>query len=127
MDYDPLRIEQYQTQTISTILAIDAHTFTSDIYLNFQPDQIILKSIHTADASTIGDTLSILESTIVDGRTMCAISAAFRDVIYNIPFKNTRMLNGTHTFSLKNANGDAITHNRAIPISITMIYIKYRE
>lgn len=126
MDFDPRRVEQFQAITFSHILGIDEYTFNKDLYLMFNPDQIILKSISTADGSTAGDILSVLESTIVEPQIMCSFSAAFRDIIFDIPFKNTKMINGTHSFTLRNCVGLPITHNRAIPISITFIFIKYK-
>jgi hypothetical protein len=102
-------IEHYTTQTFSGSMAAGDNEFQSDVYVSFQPDAIILKHFtfsNASDPATYEVDIGLTTSTMTNPPTMCTflpIGVGLQTV--DVLFKNSRAINGTHTFGIKSSTG----------------------
>lgn len=131
----PPEIEVFKTTTIYGALGNGVTAFTYDVYIDFIPDEIVLKYISRYDndehtTPNNGDPMILLRSSLVDGEILASIprSVAFHES-YNIPFPNKKAIRGTYNFILTDIDNDAPSNAVTFDtqITCTLLFIKYKK
>lgn len=130
-------IENFRTLTISNRYQIgDGNQLDQPINIEFVVDEIVLKSVSVYDTDTTDPAgrskLFSIKCNLINENDgiICVFplpDQAFHES-YHVPFKNSRPINGTYTFSLV----DIIEKTEPISpydiyISFTLLFIKYRK
>lgn len=126
-------IETYKTLTIALRLEDNKNSFSRDINIEFIPDEIILKNMNWCNAQATNEIPYKLITNLIDGDGVIGtlpkitVTTSFHDS-YNIPFRNSRPINGTYLFEIKdytNAPISVSTENRFL--SFTLVFIKWKK
>jgi len=123
-------IVNYKTITVTGYMGNNENSFTSDINLDFQPDEVVVKLIIFDNAiNVITDRIYIIKTDLIDNNILAPLEAAtgFIQPI-NIPYKINKSINGQYTFSIWNYDGsepDDIA-DFEVALGITLTFIKYK-
>eukprot|EP00732_Lithocolla_globosa_P003954 Lithocolla_globosa_v1_NODE_3407_length_1681_cov_654.876999.p3 type:complete len:136 gc:universal NODE_3407_length_1681_cov_654.876999:782-1189(+) len=132
----PIVIKNSRTETFYENLS-GTNTFSENIYLDFIPDEIILKNISYYDddgttAVAAKTKLFVLKSTLVSDNSgniaTFPLASAYHEQ-YHIPFRNVRPIGGTYTFTLTDVDGAAPGGggNFDLFIGITLTFVQYAK
>eukprot|EP00732_Lithocolla_globosa_P006860 Lithocolla_globosa_v1_NODE_8280_length_839_cov_26.331633.p1 type:complete len:141 gc:universal NODE_8280_length_839_cov_26.331633:227-649(+) len=130
----PIVIENFHTETYSKYL-FNVASWNENIYIDFIPDEIILKNITVYDDTTdhANNTKLFLVKSSLNNRkgTMASFPQiqAFHEN-YHTPYKNNNQINGSYEFKITDINGNAPSPdavNFKIHIAITIVFAKYRK
>eukprot|EP00732_Lithocolla_globosa_P006086 Lithocolla_globosa_v1_NODE_6795_length_1032_cov_294.655419.p2 type:complete len:137 gc:universal NODE_6795_length_1032_cov_294.655419:586-176(-) len=132
----PIVIKNSRTETFYEQLS-GTNTFTENIYLDFIPDEIILKNISYYDddgttAVAAKTKLFILKSTLVsdNGGAICTfpLATAYHEQ-YHIPFRNVRPIGGTYTFTVSDIDGSAPGGGNDFDmyLGVTLTFLQYEK
>jgi hypothetical protein len=124
----------YKTYTISNVFGNNETTFTKDIFVDFEPDEIVLKYLAYSDDNTAleGGMYSLkCDMFNTEGNVLINFPADsnFAETL-DIPFKNnSKNLNGTRTFSISKLNNGAIEEVATMDLSIsfTLLFVKFKS
>jgi len=104
-------------------------SFTSNIFVDFIPDEIILKQTTFSDENqTITDPMIQIKSDLIDNQILTIIPYVTANSEYcNIRFKNFKSIQGLYTFNLFGALGGALMSTQQnIYVSFTFEFVKYK-
>lgn len=128
-------IEVVKTTTIYGYLNNNETSFNYDIYVDFIPDEIILKYISRYDeaenaAPGTSDAMILIRSTLIDNEVLASIPrcAAFHES-YNIPFQAKKSIRGTYSFDITSVTGTLPINVAAFDtyIACTLLFVKYKK
>eukprot|EP00732_Lithocolla_globosa_P006785 Lithocolla_globosa_v1_NODE_8119_length_859_cov_306.317164.p1 type:complete len:127 gc:universal NODE_8119_length_859_cov_306.317164:448-68(-) len=125
---NPKDTETYTTEVFYSDIPAGQSEFTEDIFLDFQPDDIILKTIAYSNSGTIGDpSLFYIRSNMFKSAVIASIpSVANYQETYNKVFKNDHMISGTYSFKLENTAGEAFVSDDVIYLAMTFTFVKWK-
>jgi len=104
-------------------------SFTSNIFVDFIPDEIILKQTTFSDENqTITDPMIQIKSDLIDNQILTIVPYVTANSVYcNIRFKNFKSIQGLYTFNLFGALGGALmSTEQNIYVSFTFEFVKYK-
>lgn len=127
---NPQDFEYLTTEVIYGAIPATESSFTKDIYLDFQPDAIILKHAAFADAGTTSPLVLVcVRTNLVENRVVCSFPTASEGIItesFHSIFKNNgRRIAGTYTFKVENVDGTPYTTNKDVNLSLTFTFVKW--
>ena len=123
-------IDIYKTVTVSGHMGNNTNSFTSNINIEFIPDEIILKYVAKYDNdNAAGDLLNVIYTDLIDNNIIFSYpnSTALYEMC-NTPFRNFKQIQGLYTFKVTQING-ALPANYAAfdtTISMTLLFVKYK-
>eukprot|EP00732_Lithocolla_globosa_P001458 Lithocolla_globosa_v1_NODE_732_length_3370_cov_317.275935.p3 type:complete len:129 gc:universal NODE_732_length_3370_cov_317.275935:438-52(-) len=127
---NPRDIETYTTEVIDAGIPADQSSFTRDIYLDFQPDDIILKAITTPsiDGSVPSNlNMFFIRSNLIDNGTLASIPVTDKyHETYNNVYKNNKQINGTYSFNLYDVDDDPFSYDDLFTVAITLTFVKWK-
>lgn len=124
-------IEQYKTITLMTTIDTDESGFTKNIYVEFIPDEIVLKYVSYAMSAESANVGCFQLSSNLITNDMVVFTAPYAlnfHESYNIPFPNyKRTINGTYLFELKTMEGNLIELDVDLNLAFTLVFIKWKN
>ena len=115
------------TTHIVLSLGVDEFETTSNIFCPFVPDRIELKNVYFDNASTNGDNIFLMSSSLFEPFSKYSLAldsgTSFSNV--NLSFNNyTRDVTMTHSFEFKGITGSTV-HDAQINIVLAVELLKY--
>eukprot|EP00732_Lithocolla_globosa_P008078 Lithocolla_globosa_v1_NODE_11069_length_538_cov_120.681159.p1 type:complete len:136 gc:universal NODE_11069_length_538_cov_120.681159:511-104(-) len=129
-------IDHYVTETYYALLDTSNY-WNENIYIDFQPDEIILKNISIYDADTTTTEANktkmfLLKSNLVSDKNgviaTFPLAQAYHES-YQLGFKNTRPIGGTYEFRVTAFDNTvpAGGGNFGMYVGVTLMYVKYKK
>lgn len=116
----------YVSKIVNLQFAANVTEVTARVDVSFIPDQIIVSSVVSADASTDSPPISSLRTDLVTDRVLCFFHAG-ADILhrYDIPFKNHRAINGDYSFTLRGESNLPFAHDATIDVGLMLTFVKF--
>lgn len=127
-------IENFKTVTVNSFLNIVNET-NIDLYVEFIPDEIVLKSVSVFDDTTGPNTaMFFIKSNLIreNSNVLCSfplVNSAFHEA-YHVPFKCNEQISGTYNFQIVDASTNGIPDSSGdfkIHFAVTLLFIKYKK
>jgi hypothetical protein len=116
-----------------------SNTQTANIFVEFEPDYVILKNVSGYNNSVNGDWAYNITSPLIKDPVLFSIIDIVRDeagtdslpfyLAPEIPFKLDRAVNGLYSFNLTNGLGQIVTNLAGInlTLTLTLVFVKSKK
>ena len=118
---------------VNNIFGNNVTSFTKEIYIEFIPDEIILKFISiTDDNANAQSGCYLIKTNLVESSNLITFPAAagYAESV-DIPFRNSKPINSTYLFDIFKVDGTKPTGNGLtgmnLSLSLTFLFIKFKS
>jgi hypothetical protein len=129
MDMFKRPVKSFTTRHVHGVMAVNQESFTSDIYVPFTPDAIILKSFKMRNKSAVVEQLDLgmITSDLIDTSELCMfVNYSFNEQPeLNHVFQNSKPIQGRYTFNLKSVKGGFLEHGNSIIVGMSFVFVKF--
>ena len=127
----PREIETYKTVMINNKFGNNQNSFNKSIYVEFIPDEIVLKFISAQDNNANDEEGSyLLRTNLVEPFDLISFpaSSGYAESV-DIPFRSTKPINSNYEFNLSKVDGGAIARltTMNLSVSLTFLFIKFKS
>ena len=136
MDIDFNKIELYKTVTIPLIIdnangGTNISTLQQYINVEFQPDEVLLKTVSIFDGSAQIDIMTYIKSDLIDNNILYAFMSADTINQYcGVPFRlSNKNINGYYNFTFTSYLGSTseFCDQYNFVVVLVLVFIKYQK